>query len=210
MLKRLVLTCCLLAGASYAQNWYVGVGGGYGFAPKLTVSGLTPNAQTGFANGGALGAYFGEDSHKYWSGEVHYVHRWDNLSLSSAGTSTQFAAHSDILHADFLRNFTPRGSKVRPFFALGAGVRMVAGTGTESATQPLGNYAALTATRETLPVVDAAFGIRAKVSKSVELRFEVRDYMSPAPNKVIAPAPGASLGGWFNDILATASLGYSF
>ncbi len=210
MLKRLVLTCCLLAGASYAQDWYVGAGGGFGYAPKLTISGLTPDAKAGFNSGGALGAFFGEDSHKYWSGEVHYLHRWDALSLSSGGTKVDFAGHSDILHADFLRSFTPRGSKVRPFVALGGGVRFLAGTGTESSLQPLGNYAALTATRETLPVIDAAFGVRAKVSKSVELRFEVRDYMSPAPNKVIAPAPGASIGGWFNDIVASASISYSF
>lgn len=212
MLKRLILTCCLFAGASYAQTqtWYVGAGGGFGFAPKLTVNGLTPDAKAGFDNGGALGAFFGEDSSKYWSGEVHYLHRWDALSLSSAGTSVHFAGHSDILHADFLRSFTPRGSKIRPFVAFGGGVRFVDGTGTESSDQPLGNYAALTATRETLPVLDAAFGVRAKLNKSVELRFEVRDYMSPAPSKVIAPAPGASLGGWFNDIVASASIAYSF
>jgi len=210
MLKRLVLTCCLVAGASYAQTWYVGAGGGYGYAPKLTVGGLTPEGKAGFDNGGALGAFFGEDSHKYWSGEVHYLHRWDNLSLSAGGTTVHFSGHSDILHADFLRNFTPRGAKVRPFFALGAGARFLDGTGTESASQPLGNYAALTATRETLPVIDAAFGVRAKVGRSAEVRFEVRDYMSPAPSKVIAPAPGANFSGWFNDIVATASIGYSF
>lgn len=210
MLKRLVLTCLLLTGASYAQTWYVGAGGGFGFSPKLTVSGLTPEAKTGFKDGGAVGAYFGEDSYKHWSGEVHYLHRWDDLSLSSGGTSVKFGGHSDILHGDFLYNFTPRGSKIRPFVALGGGMRFVKGTGTESATQPLGNYAALTATRENLPVVDAAFGVRAKMNKSVELRFEVRDYMSPGPTKVIAPAPGAKIDGWFNDVVASASIAYTF
>jgi hypothetical protein len=89
-------------------------------------------------------------------------------------------------------------------------MRFLDGTGTESSTQALGNYAALTATRESLPVVDAAFGVRVKYSSGVELRFEVRDYMSPAPSKVIAVAPNASLGGWFNDIVASASIGYTF
>ncbi len=210
MLKRLALTCWLIAGAAFAQNWYIGAGGGYGFAPKLTISGTTPEAKAGFENGGALGAYFGEDSHKYWSGEVHYLHRWDNLSLSSGGTDVKFAGHSDILHADFLRHFAPRGAKVRPFVAVGGGVRFLAGTGTETSEQPLGNYAALTATRESLPVLDAAFGVRTKFHNGAELRFEVRDYMSPAPSKVIAAAPGASLGGWFNDIVGSVSIGYSF
>ena len=210
MLKRLALTCWLIASAAYAQNWYIGAGGGYGYAPKLTISGLTPNAKTGLENGGAVGAYFGEDTYKYWSGEVHYLHRWDNLSLSSGGTNVKFAGHSDILHADFLRHFAPRGSRIRPFVAVGGGIRFLAGTGTESSEQPLGDYAALTATRESLPVIDAAVGVRIKYHNGVELRFEVRDYMSPAPSKVIAVAPGASLGGWFNDIVASGSIGYSF
>lgn len=210
MLKRLALTCWLLAGAAFAQNWYIGAGGGYGYVPKLTISGIAPDAKTGLENGGALGAYFGEDSHKYWSGEVHYLHRWDSLAISFGGTNVKFAGHSDILHADFLRHFAPRGSKVRPFIAAGGGMRFLAGSGNESSSQPLGNYAALTATRESLPVVDAAVGVRVKYQNRVELRFEVRDYMSPAPSKVIAPAPGASLGGWFNDIVASVSIGYSF
>ena len=122
----------------------------------------------------------------------------------------KFGGHSDLMHADFLRHFAPRESKVRPFIAVGGGVRFLAGTGTESSTQPLGNYAALTATRESLPVIDAAVGVRVKYQNRVELRFEVRDYMSPAPSQVIAVAPGASLSGWFNDIVASGSIGYSF
>jgi len=210
MLKRLALTAWLIAGAAYAQNWYLGASGGYGFAPKLTINGVSPEAKAGLENGGVLGAYFGEDSHDYWSGEIHYLHRWDSFSLSSGGTTVKFAGHSDLLHADFLRHFAPRGSKVRPFVAAGGGVRFLDGTGTESSTQPLGNYAALTATRESLPVIDAAVGVRVKYQNRVELRFEVRDYISPAPSQVIAVAPGASLSGWFNDIVASASIGYSF
>lgn len=210
MFTRLALTCWLLAGAASAQNWFVGAGGGYGFAPKLTISGLTPDAKTGLENGGVVGAYFGEDTHKYWSGEVHYLHRWDKLAISQGGTNVNFAGHSDILHADFLRHFAPRGSKFRPFIAAGGGIRFLAGSGNESSSQPLGNYAALTATSESLPVLDAAVGVRVKFHNRVELRFEVRDYMSPAPSKVIALAPGASLGGWLNDIVASVCIGYSF
>jgi hypothetical protein len=52
--------------------------------------------------------------------------------------------------------------------------------------------------------------VRSKISMSVELRFEARDYMSPSPSKVITPAPGASLSGWINDVVATASLAFTF
>jgi hypothetical protein len=76
------------------------------------------------------------------------------------------------------------------------------GSGIESAGQPLGNFAAFTATREILPVADVGTGLKIDLHKNLRFRVEVRDYISPAPNKVIAPAPGASLGGVLNDIQA--------
>ena len=79
------------------------------------------------------------------------------------------------------------------------------GTGNESATQPLGTLAALTATREVLPVGEAGLGVKFQVSEHIRLRVQVRDYFSKAPDEVIAPAPGASLSGLRQDIIGTVS-----
>jgi hypothetical protein len=49
-------------------------------------------------------------------------------------------------------------------------------------------------------VADIGGGVKIDLHKNLRLRLEMRDYVSPAPNKVIAPAPGASLGGVMNDI----------
>jgi len=74
MLKAFVLALTLAAAAAQAQTWEVGAIGGYGYAPK-TIRKPTPtgSADTGLANGGAVGAYGGEDSTKHWGGEARYL-----------------------------------------------------------------------------------------------------------------------------------------
>ena len=49
-------------------------------------------------------------------------------------------------------------------------------------------------------MADIGAGFKMDLRKNLRFRVEMRDYISPAPNKVIAPAPGASLGGVMNDI----------
>ena len=148
-----------------------------------------------------VGEFAGEDMYKYWSGELRYQYRFSNLQLSSGNiTAPDFSGHTHIVTADFLGHFRPRGSRMRPFIAFGGGAKILVGSGIESAGQPLGNFAALTATHEVLPVADIGGGLKIDIHKHLRFRVEGRDYISPAPNKVIAPAPGASLGGVWNDI----------
>jgi Outer membrane protein beta-barrel domain len=201
MLKKLALTALLAAGMASAQEWEIGAMGGFGYSPHLTVSKGSASANTGIRYGGLVGVFAGEDMYNYWSGEVRYQYRFDNLKLSSGNIKAgNFSAHSHLITADFLGHFRPRESRVRPFIAFGGGARIMIGTGIESAGQPLGNLAALTATHEILPVADIGAGFKMDLRKNLRFRVEMRDYISPAPNKVIAPAPGASLGGVMNDI----------
>jgi Outer membrane protein beta-barrel domain len=201
MLKKLALTVLLAAGVASAQEWEIGAMGGFGYSPHLTVSKSSASADTGIRYGGLVGVFAGEDMYNYWSGEVRYQYRFDNLKLSSGNINAgNFSAHSHLITADFLGHFRPRGSRVRPFIAFGGGARIMVGSGIESAGQPLGNLAALTATHEILPVADIGAGFKMDLRKNLRFRVEMRDYISPAPNKVIAPAPRASLGGVMNDI----------
>jgi len=208
MLKRLILACGLAAGAACAQQWEIGAVGGYGFAPDLTVKGPSGSASTGFRNGFALGAYGGHDTYRYWSGEARYIYRYSNLKLSSGNTTVDFGAHTHIATGDFLCHFRPLESRIRPFILFGGGMKVVQGTGVESAAQPLGRFAALTHTTEKLAVGDVGGGVKAYLSRSVGLRFEVHDYISSSPGKVIAAAPGASINGILNDIVASVSVSY--
>jgi len=207
MLKKLVLSGLLAAGVACAQEWEVGAIGGYGYSPHLTVSNGSTSAQTGIRAGGLVGVFAGDDMYKFWSGELRNIYRFDDLQLSSGKiTAPSFSAHTHIITADFLGHFRPKGSSVRPFVAFGGGIKVMVGSGIESAGQPLGNFAALTATHEILPVADIGGGVKIDLHKNLRLRVEMRDYLSPAPSKVIAPAPGSRLGGVMNDFQGMVGL----
>jgi hypothetical protein len=209
MLRGFVCALVLAAAPAIAQeptHWELGVIGGFGYSPSLTVKNSTTSASTGFAKGGAIGVYAGEDSHRYWSGEINYLYRMSNLKLEGNGKSVEFGGHTHIITGDFLAHFRPIGSHVRPFVSFGGGIEVIEGTGAESATQPLGNLAALTHTREVLPVGEAGVGVKVQLSRHLRLRVQVRDFISSSPNEVIAPAPGASLTGIVNDIVGMGAL----
>ena len=215
MLRGLICTAAVFtAMAAYAnaqeQQWEVGAIGGFAYSPNLTVSNGTTSASTGVKTGFAIGAYAGQDMYRYWSGEATYLYREGDLKLDGSGKSAAFGAHTHLITGDILAHFRPRGAKIRPFISFGGGIEIMEGTGTESATQPLGNLAALTNTREVLPVGEAGLGVKIQVAEHVRLRVQVRDYFSKAPNEVIAPAPGASLSGLRQDVIGSVSIAYSW
>lgn len=198
-----------LAVAACAQEWYAGLTGGYGFAPSLTANKGSLTATTGIDNGYVVGAFFGGEARSTnWGGEIRYLYRQSDLKIESGGTSARFSADTTILHYDFVYSLRSKELPVRPFVAFGAGMSFLRGTGSESANQPLGNVVALTHTMETLPIGDGGFGIKANIRKNWQFRAEVHDYFGPAPSKVITAAPGTTVTGWLNDIIATASIGY--
>ena len=211
MLKSLICAAVVFAATAAFANaqgpeWELGAIGGVGFSPNMTVKNATISASAGVKPGVTVGVYAGEDMYRYWSGEATYLYRAGDLKLEGSGKSASFGAHTHLITGDFLAHFRPRGARIRPFISFGGGIEVMQGTGQESATQPLGNLAALTATREVLPVGEAGVGVKVQLSKHLRLRVQVRDYFSQAPNDVIAPAPGASLSGIRQDVIGMGAI----
>ena len=207
------LTCAVVmfaaaAGLAYAQEsqWEVGGIGGVGFSPDMTVKNATGSVSASVKPGLTVGAYGGQDMYRYWSGEVNYLYREGDLKLSGNGQSARFAAHTHLITGDFLAHFKPRGAHIRPFVSIGGGVEVMEGTGQEAFNQPLGNLAALTATREVLPVGEIGAGVKVRLANHLMLRVQARDYISQAPHEVIAPVPGAKLSGIRQDIIGTGAI----
>ena len=94
--------------------------------------------------------------------------------------------------------------------AAGGGVKWYSGTGTEQVYQPLSNIAVFSDVRDLRPLVSFGAGLKFNIAKSVLLRLEIHDYLTPFPNQLIAPMPGSSVGGWLNDIVVQAGIGYAF
>ena len=202
--------CSLLAGAARAQTRELGVIGGFGFAPTLTLTGPAGTAQTGFRTGAVFGVYIAENKYKHLGGEIRYLYRMSDMKLSSGGTSTDFAAHTQIVHMDLVVPIQDPDSRLRSFIALGAGAKVIQGTGAESSFQPLHQFAALTKTLQVLPAGDIGAGVKLNLRPHLRIRFEARDYISPQPSKVITAAPGVTMGGMLHDIVALAALSYTW
>jgi hypothetical protein len=207
---KLFSSAILAAGAAFAQSLEFGAAGGFSYAPSLSVTEAAATASVGIGHGGVVGAYLSEDTYRYFGGEVRYLYGFGDLQASSGSTSVSFGRSTHIITFDILGYLRPRESRVRPFLALGGGAEILDGTGAESATQPLGNFVALTHTRETLGVGDVGVGFKIALSRRLSFRIEAHDYLGPSPGKVITPAPGASISGFMNNIVATASIGWTW
>lgn len=193
-----------------AQRWEFGAGAAGTFYTSKDVTAASAKASAGFKNGWGASAWLGNDMHQYIGGEIRYMFQQNDLKLESGGRNYAFGGRSQTIHYDFLIHAAPRGAKIRPFLAAGAGFRGYEGTGKEVAVQPLNNFAFLTKTTEWVPVVSLGGGIKFMASKKLGFRAEFRDYLSPVPNKVIAAAPGAKLNGWFHNFVALVGVSVLF
>jgi hypothetical protein len=204
----------LAAATACAQEWDVGVIGGFGASNDLTAKrGDGATASVGVKSGAVYGVYGGEDMYRYWSGEATYLYRQSTLKESTSSVSESFAAHTHLMFGEILGHFAPRESRLRPFLSFGGGLKLLAGTGDEGAPQPLclsANtcFAALTATRQVQPVGVVGAGLKYKVNNHLRLRVQIRDFISTKPQDVISPGPGSHLSGLPNDFVGTFSVGY--
>jgi len=199
-----------LAAIGQAQEWEIGGIAGAGFMNGLNIATAAASATTGFKSGGAFGAFAGSNLYTHLSGEIRYTYQMSDLKLSSGSTEVGFNGVSHAIHYDLLYHPAGRRSKLQPFVAAGAGVKLYRGTGKEQAYQPLSNFAYLTKTQDLRPLMTAGGGIKYRISGHLLFRAEVRDYITPFPNKVITPAPGAKVSGWLQDFVPMFGLSYIF
>jgi outer membrane protein W len=202
--------CLAAVPAAFGQKWEFGGAVGGGFYSAQSVSGPAGSADAKFKTGLAGSAWLANNNTNHWGGEVRYDFQFGAMRLSGNGAEATFGAQTHQIHYDFQYHFADRDQRVRPFVAFGAGIKLYRGTGTETLTQPLSKIALLTKTQDVRPLVSVGAGIKFKVSSKVNFRVEVHDYLTPFPKDVIAPAQGASVGGWIHDIVPTFGLSIVF
>jgi len=204
----LMLGACLPA--CWAQKWEFGVLGGGGFYNSASVKSPAGEGNVGFKNSVAAGAFLGSNMYKFIGGELRYEYLPGDLKVSSGGTEATFNGEAHAIHYDFLFHFAPTETKIRPFVAGGAGVKVYRGTSPATVTQPLQGLALLTNTHETKGLGSVAVGLKAQASRRFGLRFEVRDLITPFPRQVIAEAPGAKNSGLLHDIVVMGGIAITF
>jgi hypothetical protein len=194
-----------------AQTWEVGGSVGYQFFQNVSVDGSSASGQTGFGRGFAAGALLGQNLYRFLGGEIRYTFLSDDLLVSSARTQATLGGQSQALHYDVLVHATHRNSSIRPFVAAGAGVKFYRGTGAEQAYQPLEALVVLTSISQIEPLVSIGGGVKFRLSQRALLRCDVRDQITPYPDKLLALPPGATKGsGWFHDVVAMIGISATF
>jgi hypothetical protein len=188
----------------------LGVVGGAGLLNSVSASGAPGSAKAGFAPGLVAGVYAGERFYhsNNFSGEVRYEFMQSDLRLSAAGQSAQFSGVSHAIHYDSLYRANREGSRMQFFGALGGGVKIFSGTGTEAAYQPLSQFGYFTKTSMVKPMVTGGAGVIFTLASKLLLRAEVRDFITGYPTSVLTPAPGVKFGSLLNEIVPMVSLVY--
>jgi hypothetical protein len=212
-MKKLALSVLLMsaaAGAAFGQQWEFGGIGGGGFLDNVKATGTIGSATAGFQSGFAAGAFFGQNLYNHISGELRYAYLQSDLSLKSAGSQASFTGAAHVVHYDVILHTNRRGKRAQLFAALGAGMKIFQGTGTEEAYQPLSQFGYFTKTQALKPMASVGGGIRWNITGRVFMRAEFRDYITMFPKEIITPAPGVKYGTLLNDLVPMVGISYEF
>jgi len=210
-MRRIAFTALFLSALTFScfgQQWEFGGMGGAGFLSNVNVTSPSGSATAGFETGGAFGGFFGQNLYPHWSGEIRYLYLQNDLHINSSGNSANFSGYAQVLHYDLLYHTNRKGSKMQAFVAVGGGLKIFRGTGTQQAYQTNYQFGYMTNTQELKPMGDVGVGLRFELRPRVFLRTEIRDYITPFPEQIIAPAPGAKFGSILHDVVPTVSLSY--
>lgn len=191
----------VLAPAGFAQKWEFGGGVGGGFYTSQTVSGPAGSADAKFNMGVAGSAWLGNTTSRRLGGELRYDYQMGDMHLGANGQTADFGAQTHAVHYDLVIQPRSTEGKIRPFAAVGGGVKVYRGTGTEQLYQPLQDIALLTKVYQVEPLVSVGGGLKFRFTDRIAFRLEVHDYLTPFPKNVIAPARNAKVGGWLQDIV---------
>lgn len=175
--------------ASAPAQWEVGVAVGYGIYRNASVYAPAGKAAAGFRNRFTVGAVIGEDLYNRVGGEFRYTYQDGDPFVAAAGVKTNVQGQSHAFHYDFLFHVRERGARIRPYAIAGVGAKLFVVSGPASPVQPLENIVRLTTESDFKPLVTGGGGVRMMLGKHVVLRLDFRDYITPFPKKVIAPAP---------------------
>lgn len=215
--SRLLLWCAAVALAptaiqrcAFAEGGEVGFSGGGSIYLKKSISGSSTQAKVGFGTGFSGGAWVEHTTNEHFGGEIRYLYEQNKLEVASGGTKATFAGRSHAVHYDVLFYPGPADTSVRPFIAVGGGIKGYQGTGEESAVQPLQNIALLTKTNQWKGLVVFGGGLKFALRSKVNLRVAVYDYLSQFPSEVIVPVPGVQFGGWIHNIVPSVGISFGF
>lgn len=207
-LARMLVVCAAFATMAMAQRWEFGGGAGGGFYTSQDITSPGADASAKITSNLDASVWVGNNSAGHWGGELRYDFQMGDLQLSNGSTKATFGAQTHSIHYDIVWYGTTPEAAIRPYVAVGAGIKDYVGTGTQVVYQPLENVALLTKANDITPLISAGAGVKFQLSRHVNLRLEVHDYLTPFPKQVITPNAGAKVGGWLQDFVPLVGISY--
>ena len=207
---RYLLLSILAASSCLGQTWSLGGAAGFGFYHDATITNGSGSAQAGFGPRISLSAVLGQNLGDYFGGELRYTYSDGDSELKSGGQEVNMDAEAHAVHYDFLVYATPRNRKLRPYAAVGGGIKYYTATGAENAYQPLSNFAYLTHANEVEGLLSAGGGLKFSINEHWLIRVDFRYYGTPFPDQLFVPAPRAKINGWLHDFVPLAGVDWTF
>lgn len=201
-----------LSSVCVAQEWEVGAAAGYGFYDNATIGNRVAgvSASAGFRPGFALGAVFGQNMYEHVGGELRYLFLWGAPKLQFQDTRATMSGYTNLVVYDVLVHMKSRDSRLRPFLAGGAGIKVFSGTGWHYLTQPLPEFAVLLPHTQVEPAISAGGGVKYRVARHTLLRADFRAYMSPLPDNLFRTTRFSEIRGWVFNFVPQVGIAYTF
>ena len=202
-----VLFC---AGACAAQTYEVGANFGFGAYRSVRTGAPGAQADAGIGSRYTAGFLIGEDLYDHLSGEARYLFQSGDPFVSAGGVKTSIQGQSHTMTYDLVIHIKGEEHKLRPFAAVGAGMKYYRGFGVEPRPQPLSGVASVVHTDHWRFVADVGFGVKYQIRPRLLLRAEFRDYITPFPRKLIVPAAAGSDPGRLQMFTPMVGISYLF
>jgi Outer membrane protein beta-barrel domain len=195
-----------------AQQWEAGAAVGYGwlYDSSISNSNIGQSASAGLHPGLAVGGLLGDNMYKYIGGEARYLFQWGSPQLQYQGTRADMSGYSNLLVYDLLVHMTSRDSRVRPYVAGGAGIKIYTGTSQQYLTQPLERFAVLVPNTQVEPAISVGAGLKYRIKRHTLLRADFRAYMTPLPDELFRTTGASAIRGWIFDFVPQVGISYLF
>jgi hypothetical protein len=192
------------------SGWELGAAGGFGLVHDAAIRNLSGSLSAGIDNRFGAGVVVGQELYEHLGGGLRYTFRDDDLVLKSGGRKANMDGDSHLIHCDLLFHVRGRDARIRPYAAAGGGIRLFRGTGREDPKQPFSDFAFLTKNNEVKPLISVGGGVKVTLTRHLLVRVDFRDYISPFPEELFVPAPGAKIHGWLHDFVPLAGVSWVF
>jgi hypothetical protein len=206
LLYGFALTVCSAA----EHQWEFGGELGLGTSHDPNISGPNASVQSGFRTKATASVVWAENPFQYLGGEFRYMFRWGGPKLAANGTQVSMDGYANVITYDLLIHLTSKESRVRPYFAGGAGIKIYTATGQRSPGQPLSDVALLIPGTQIEPAISAGGGLKYFLRPGLQLRVDFRTHMTPLPNDLIRPVGKSVIHGWSYDFVPMIGVSYAF